>query len=227
MEEVKINEFIKYYKNSIGYIIIVMLVCLIAGLIYSMYFKVPMYSSTSTIVIATEDGLDGQTSTDITLNQKLVDTYKEIIKSRTVIEDTIENLELSTNYETLHEYISVSSVTNTEVINITVSHENAKVAQDIVTEITKIFSNEVEDLYKIENIKILDKASTASEPYNINLLKDSAIYLGIGFIIMSLLVFIKFYLDNSIKTLEQIENITGFGILGSVPSLIVKGGKYE
>ncbi len=227
MEELNLGELVKYFKHKLLFIVIITSIIFIAGISYSVYLKVPMYRSTSTIVIATPEGLAGDGNTDITLNQKLVDTYKEIIKSRTVIEETIDNLELDYTYEELSNDIEVTSVTNTEVIKIAVASTKSSVSQDIVTELTEVFSAEVEDVYKIENIKVLDKASTEKTPYNINLIKDSAIYLVGGLLFSSFIVFIRFYFDNSFKTVEQVESYTGLAIIGAVPAMSIRGGKYE
>ncbi len=221
MEELNLGEMLSYFKNKLLFIIIVTSLFFILGISYSVYLKTPMYRSTSTIIIATPEGLSGENS-DLTLNQKLVDTYKEIIKSRTVIEETIDNLKLNYTYEELSENIDVSSVSNTEV-----SATKSSIAQDIVTELTEVFSAEVEDLYKVENIKVLDNASTEKNPYNINLVKDSAIYLAVGIIFSSFIVFIRFYFDNTFKTVEQVESYTGLAIIGAIPVMSIKGGKYE
>ncbi len=227
MEEINLGELLKYYKRNIILIVSFTVLVLGAGILYSVNFKTPMYNSTSTIVIATDEGLSSGNTNEITMNQKLVDTYKQIIKSRTVIEKTIEQLALQTSYEALNGNITVTSVTNTEVIKIAVSYTNPDEAQKIVTSLTEVFTNEIKELYNIENIKILDTASTATSPHNINLIKDIVIYIAVGLMAICLIIFIKFYFDKSIKTLEQIENITQFPILGSVPVLKVRGGVYE
>lgn len=225
MDEIVLKDIFKFIKDNIIFMIILIGIVFAIGIPYSLCFKTPMYQSTSTIVLATENGLTS--SSELTFNQNLVDTYKEVIKSRTVIENTIIALKLNTSYESLNDLIEVTSVNGTEVIKITVVHHEASTAKSIVTTLTDIFTDEIQELYKIENVKILDKASTASSPYNINIIKDSVIYLLIGLIISALFLVIKFSFSNSIKTVEQIEHLTGLPILGAVPILVVKGGKYE
>ncbi len=227
MEEVNINEILNYFKTKLGIIIIITLFITLLGLMYTIFLKTPQYTSTSTIVLAASEGVSTDLQTNISLNQKLVDTYKVIVKSRNVLEKTIEELDLNLTYEELEEKVSVASVTNTEVIKISVEDESANEAQEIVTNITSIFTEEVSDLYDIKNIKILDKASTPLEPSNINLIQEIIIYFLVGSFISFVLYFIKFYFDTTIKTIEQVESITNLPIIGAIPVIEERKGQYE
>ena len=69
--------------------------------------------------------------TDLQMNKNLVDTYSEIIKSRKVLNPVIKNLKLKYSYGELKEKVSVSPVTNTEIIRVSVSDRNPKKAKEI------------------------------------------------------------------------------------------------
>ncbi len=228
MEEFNISEILAYYRSKILYIILIIVIIITGGVIYSTMYKVPMYQSTSTIVLAAPESSSDTLQSDITLNQKLVETYKVIVKSRTVLEDVIKELELDLTYEELSNKISVSSVENTEILKITVEDENSSVATEIVTTTTDIFTDEVTSLYDIENIKVLDKASTPKDAYNINLIKDIVIYISIG-LILSLAIFsVSYFFDKTLKTIEQVESIGDLTIIGTVPIARKKRGNiYE
>ena len=58
-----------------------------------------------------------------------------------------------------------------------------------------------------------------TKPYNVNFVKDNLIYIALGLIISSGMIFIKFYFDTTIKTSEEIENKLGLTILGVVPKV--------
>ena len=83
MEEIDLKDFWQYYKKYSLSVIIVCLVCLIAALVYNIAFKTPLYSTSTTILLVkNESKSDKETidQNDITLNQKLVSTYRQIIK---------------------------------------------------------------------------------------------------------------------------------------------------
>ncbi len=227
MEDVNFNEILNYFKSKIVFILIMILFVVVLGMFYSLYIKVPLYQSTSTIVLARPETETQSLQSDLTLNQSLVDTYKEIVKSRSVLEKSIEQLDLNMKYETLLNNVSVDNVTNTEVIKITVISENSEEATELVTTITEVFSEEVTDIWDIQNIKVLDTASTEEEPFNINMYKEIIIYIGIGMALSFITLLIRYSLDTTIKNVAEVELVTGLPILGAVPIFEEKRGIYE
>ena len=155
MEEINLKELFSYFKTRIKYILIIMVIVLVFGNIYSIVIRKPLYKSNTTIILVNgKNTSDNLSSNDIQLNKNLVSTYSEIIKSRKVLSQVISNLNLSTSVEALSSQISVNSITNTEIIKINVSNTNAKNASIIANEIAKVFSEEVKAIYHLENVAL-------------------------------------------------------------------------
>lgn len=226
MEEIDLKELFDFIKNKLGIIIIITAAVSILGCIYGLLIQTPMYKSYTTVVLSSSENSTSITNTDVTLNKNLVDTYAEIVKSRRILDQVIENLDLTVKYETLSSRISVSALNNTEIIKITVDDEEPETAKDIANETAEVFSSEISSLYKMDNVNILDYAIQAEVPYNINVLKQLIIYVLIGLVISLAVVFMIFYFDRTIKSLEQIEQKVKLPILGSVQD-ISKGGKKK
>ncbi len=219
MEEIDLKEMFDYFKSKFLWIILAIVVTIIVGNTYTVVTRVPMYRSDTTIVLVSENQTESYNSTELQLNKNLVGTYSEIIKSRRVLEPVIENLGLEYNYSELKSNVNVSSVTNAEIIRITVGDKDAQVATSIANEIANVFSIEVQKIYKLNNVSVVDKAVDSVKPYNINYIKDNVIYAGIAIMLSCGIIFIKFYFDTTIKTGEEIENKLGLTILGIVPKV--------
>ena len=56
-----------------------------------------------------------------------------------------------------------------------------------------------------------------SEPYNINHVKNVVIFAFVGIVVASMYVLVINMLDTTIKSSEDIEKITGFTVLASIP----------
>ena len=207
------------FKNKILWIIVSVIVIIIVGNTYTIVTRVPMYRSDTTIVLVSENQNESYNSTELQLNKNLVGTYSEIIKSRRVLEPVIENLGLDYSYGELKSNVTVSSVTNAEIIRISVGDKNAQIATSIANEIANVFSTEVQKIYKLNNVSVVDKAVDNIKPYNVNYIKDNIIYIGIGIMLSCGIIFIKFYFDTTIKTGEEIENKLGLTVLGIVPNV--------
>ena len=220
MEEIDLKEMFDYFLSKISWIIIAIALAVAIGNVYSMFIRVPMYNSFTTLVLVSEnEGSTGYSSSDQQLNKGLVTTYSEIIKSKTVLKPVISNLDLDYTVGTLQNRITVSSVNNTEIIKITVTDPDPKVATQIANEIAEVFESEIKNFYKLNNVTVLDKAEKNLNPYNVNYIKDNAIYIMIGLVLSCGIIFIFFYFDTTIKTSEEIEKKLGLTIVGIVPKV--------
>ena len=178
MEEINLKEVYTYFKFRILWILIAIVAIVVIGNIYTIITRVPMYQSNTTLVLVGESK-KGYSQSDSVLNQNLIGTYSQIITSRTVLSQVIDNLKLKTTTESLSKNITTSSVEDTEIIKITVNSSKRKEAAKIANEVATVFSKEVQDIYNLENVTIIDKAEIATSPYNINYVKDNIIYLMI------------------------------------------------
>ncbi len=214
MEEINLKELLNYFKSKIGLIILVLFCAITIGNSFTMLTRVPMYQSTTKIVLVSENGSN---QGDLQFNRNLVGTYSEIIKSRTVLSNVINNLGIDETAEELSKNTTVTSVSNTEVIIITVANKNAEDAKLIADETAEVFMKEVQKIYKLNNVSVIDKAQEASSPFNINYVKDNVIYIAIGLILGLGIAFVMYYFDTTIKTSNEIEDKLGENVLGTVP----------
>ena len=59
MEEINLKELFAYFKNRIVLILIIVLVVVLFGSVYSLFLKVPVYESMSSIVLVSDEGQAG------------------------------------------------------------------------------------------------------------------------------------------------------------------------
>ena len=216
MEEINLKELFDYFIDKIKYIIIATLVCCLIGGIYTKFLTIPMYKSSTTVILGSNQEGTGITQSDISINNNLVSTYAEIIKSRRVLEQVQKELNESYTYKELASEISVSSINNTQIIKITVADNNALNAKIIANLVAKVFTVEVPELYNLDNVHILDVAIEEDEPYNINVAKSSIIGGLLGLVLSSGIFFVIYYFDRTAKSVEQVEEVLQMPILGSV-----------
>lgn len=216
MEEINLKELFDYFIDKIKYIIIATLVCCLIGGIYTKFLTIPMYKSSTTVILGSNQEGTGITQSDISINNNLVSTYAEIIKSRRVLEQVQKELNESYTYKELASEISVSSINNTQIIKITVEDNNALNAKIIANLVAKVFTIEVPELYNLDNVHILDVAIEEDEPYNINVAKSSIIGGLLGLVLSSGIFFVIYYFDRTAKSVEQVEEVLQMPILGSV-----------
>ena len=217
METIDLKDLFDYYKSKLGVVILFVVLVGILGCLYGLFIQKPMYKSTTSIVLISEAKDNSQlTYNDVSVNQNLVSTYSEIVKSKRVLGQVINNLNLNYTYGALSDNIEVSSVTGTQIIKITVTDENSKTAMKVANEIGKVFAKEIPELYNISNVNILDTAEVAPSAYNVNVTKQSAISLLAGLVLGLGVVFVMYYFDRSVKNASQIEDKLKLPVLATV-----------
>ena len=227
MEELDLKELLNMFWKSKIQIILIIAIFIALGVVYTISFVTPMYTASTTLVLATADNnntqqTDGKatnsiSTTDVTLNSKLVSTYSELVKSKNVLRQVISNLDIDVEEEALRKNVTVSSVKDTELIEISVKNISAVNATKVANEIAKVFTEKVGEIYNINNVHVVDEAEKPETPSNINHTKDVLIFAVIGIVVSVIYVLIANMLDTTIKSVEEIEKTMKVPVLVSIP----------
>jgi len=222
MEELDLKDLFNIFWHKKVHIILIVLIFIVLGVIYTVGFTTPMYSSSTTLLLAGSESSGGETTnsittTDITLNSKLVSTYSVLVRSKDVLSQVISNLGMNISWESLRNNVKVSSVEDTEVIEISVTTNNAENSANIANEIAKVFTEKVAEIYNINNVHVVDEAEPENTPSNINHEKDVIIFAFIGLVVSVIYVLLANMLDTTVKTAEDIEKEFKLPVLASIP----------
>lgn len=221
MEEIDLKELIAIFLEKKFLIITIVLIAAILGVLYTKKLIVPEYQSSTSLVLVQVNDIDSEavksiTSADLMLNTKLVDDYREIAQSKSVAERVIQNLNLDMELSTLQNSIAVSSISDTELIRITVTHTDPELACTIANEVAKAFIEKVDTIYKVSNVHVLDEASPSYTPSNIYLAKNVIIFAFAGLVIVSSYILLVNMLDTTIKADTDIERVLKVPVLASI-----------
>lgn len=219
MEEIDIRDFLNYLKKYVIVIISVIVVFILGVYVYDKGIKTPLYTSYTTIILTTSN--DAQNSTaitqnDITLNQKLVETYSRIIKSKLVLDQVISETGVTYDTDELEENVLVESYENTEMLKISVTDPDPELASSIANSIAQVFSGEVSKIYQINNISVVDVAEVPEEVSNDTLIRDLLIALFVSAFGTVGIIFIVYYFDDTIKLTDNLEDEIGMPVVAKV-----------
>ena len=219
-ETIDLREYFFILKKKLWIIVTSALVCgLISGLV-SFFALTPIYQANTSLIVNKEVGnkvTEMTTTDDLNYVKKLAITYGEIIKSRAVITPTIEKLDLNMTYEELASAVSVTNVSDTQIIKISVQHENPKVAMKICNTIPSIFSEEVQRIVKASGVEVIDKAILPTNPIKPNKKMNVLIAMVLGVMVSVFIIFLIEALNTKIKEPKDIEEKLGIPVFGVVP----------
>lgn len=219
IEEINLRTVFGIIKKRILLIIsLVILAAVIAGAA-TIYFVTPIYQTSTQILINSEQSETMPiTNMDIQTNLQLINTYSVIIKTPFILDQVIERLGLDANAEELTNKITVDSASESQVINISVRDENAAEAVKVANMTATVFQAEIEELMNVDNVNILSTATLSEnpEPVEPNLIMNIAAAAAGGLILGLGIAFLLAFLDTTVKSEEDIEELLGLPILGVV-----------
>lgn len=231
MEELDLSQMLSIFWHRKVQIILIILIFIVIGIGYTIGFVTPKYTSSTTLVLATEKDTNNSssiTTNDITLISKLISTYRELATSDKVVRKVINNLGINVSEQSLKKSITVKVVSDSELIRISVTNEDADIAAKVANEVANVFTEQVKEIYNIDNVHVVDTAEKSDTPSNINHTKDVIIFAFIGIVVSIIYVLIDNMLDTTIKEPEDIEKACGVTLLVSIPfdnSESKKGGR--
>ena len=161
MEEINFKELFKFFISKISIVLSTTILFFIGGFLYVNYILTPMYHSSTTLILVSDNKNESSNiiQSDVLLNKNLVTTYSEIVKSRTVLKQVIDKVDLDISVEELSKKITVTSVEDTEIIKIEVSNKDNKIAKKITETTATVFMDEVQNIYNLTNVSIVDKVT--------------------------------------------------------------------
>ena len=219
-ETIDLREYFFILKKKMWIIVTSMIICgLISGIV-SFFVLTPVYEANTSLIVNKEvenELAEMTTSDDLRFVQQLALTYGEIIKSRTVITSTIDKLGLDMAYEDLAEAVSVTNVSDTQIIKISVQHNNPLIATKICNTIPEIFSKEVQRIVKASGVEVVDKAIVPENPIKPNKIMNIAIAVVLGAMASVFVIFLIEALNTKIKEPKDIEEKLGIPVFGVVP----------
>lgn len=218
-EDIDIKRILEIIFSKKIFIILILLLSITLGYVYSYYYKQPEYKSSVTILLVADENKSNKelTQTDLSINSSLISTYSSIAKSTNVVEKTINNLGLEMSASKLQKNIEAKQIDSTQFLKITVKDGNAETAKNIANELSKVFTEQIKEIYNLENISIVDKAEIENEPCNVNHTKDMIMFTFVGIFASMLLVIAIYFLDDTIKNEKDIEHNVKLKNIGTLP----------
>lgn len=203
--------------SHIHYIILCFLVGALLFSAYAYFMKHPTYQSTAKLyaVTASEDAVVN--IADLNIGQALTKDYEELIYSYPVMEDVIDKLNLDITADKLSSMIEIENPEDTRVLRITTTADEPKMAQKITNTLLESLRTYLPRTMSTSKPNVVQRGKLDEKKVGPSYLK----YLLLGGVLFAaiycVILIIRFLLDDTLKTAEDIENEFGFAPLTVIP----------
>lgn len=203
---------------------ILLVTALVFGTVAFVYLEVfvdPLYRTDGTLYVSAQrQHSDNVTTGGMSASQELLLTYKEILTRRTFLAGVSADLGHKYSASTLKGMISMKSVNNTEILEITVT---GKVPEDVYQICHSVLLRASDELIRVINagsVKILDDGLIPTSPISPNVKGDTLLAALVGVVFGALFILILELFDTRVKSREDIIEKYEEPLLGEIPILI-------
>lgn len=214
--EIDLLEIFYILKKRVLVILLTAVIFAAASGIYSFFIADPVYESTSRLYILTQS-TSITSLADIQMGSSLAQDYLELIKSRPVVEDVIDNLNLDLEYEQMVGKVTVTNPADTRILNISVQDTDAATATRAANEFSKVAKKQISNIMKTDEPSVVEVATTPDAPIKPEKAKNVLIGFLLGAILSAIVIIAMYLLNDSIKSQDDIERYLGINMLAAVP----------
>ncbi len=138
-----------------------MIISIVSANLLMTYTITPKYEAKTMLFVGTEKGKIESTQLD---QKKLILDYKEIAKSRLVLAEVIDRLNLQTSVKAIQSIVSINPINDSRLFAINVKHTNKELATDIANEVANTLLDKIDNIIDVEKIQVIDRALVPTNP---------------------------------------------------------------
>ena len=190
------------------------------ALLVSLFLIKPTYTSTTSFYVGNQKAAaeNALTAQDLQAGSYLVKDYKEIITTKDVSQQVIDEEKLTMSAEELLEKMTVDIPVDTRIISINVEDGDPREAARIANALRVVSSEKIKAVTKVDNVEEVDPAEAPTEPSSPNIKRNVALGFLIGGFLAVATILVREVLDDRIKRPEDIEEVLGLPLIGVVPN---------
>lgn len=191
----------------------------------TLLFVTPTYKASVLMYVNSSDISVGGTKVSISQGElstakSLIETYAVILKTRTTLNDVIEQSGVPYSYEQLSSMISAASVNNTEVFQIDVETPNAAEAMNIANTIAQVLPEKIASIVEGTSARIVDMAVQPTKRAGPNYMKNTASGAVLGLFLSGGIIIALELMDDKIHNTDYLTQTYDLPILAVIPDLM-------
>ncbi len=217
---VRMDEAIHWVMRRILWILLSGVLFAAAGGAYaSAMTAAPMYRTTTKLYV-TGVYTVVPSAGSYSLGKQVISNYIEIMKSRPVLEEVIENLGLNMSPQQLRNCISHSVPADTCMLEVTVSFTDAQWAKAVADELVVVSADYALEIMGCTPPTVYEEAGVPTAPYNVTrgpVLRYTVLGAFAGVVLAGVLVLLAYFVNTRFTTPGRTEDKLGIPVWGLLP----------
>lgn len=215
--EIDLLELLYYYLSKIKNIICCLLAGALAAGLITYFLITPKYTATTKLYMVSASSDSVVDLTDLNLGTSLSLDYEVLMKIRPIAEDVIEDLGLDYTYAQIMDMVTISSIDETRIIEVSVESPDPKEAKDIANGFAEQAVTYLPRLMETAAPNIAEYAILPEEKSSPSLTKNTLIGALIGMLLCLGILTAFFLMDDTLKSADDVEKTFGVMPLTVIP----------
>lgn len=216
--EIDLRQVLSVVISKLAIIIIVGIIFGLATFVYTKFFVRPTYVSQASLYVLNKQNTNSTTTySDLQTSTQLTQDYMVLVKSRTVLEKVIDELGINMTYGQLYNMITVTNKTNTRILDISVAGHDQYQVKEIAEKVAVVSGDSICSIMQIEKCDVFDHAVVPAAPSAPNVMRNVIIAVVIGMVLTIAVVVVRFLLNDTITTSDDVERYLGLSTLALIP----------
>lgn len=203
--------------DKIHYIIL----CLLAGAVLlnavSFFCIRPTYQATAKMYVVSASNDSVVDLTDLNIGTSLTSDYEQLMLSYPVLDQVIDELDLDMETEELEQMITLENPQDTRILNVTATSTDPVEAMNIANKLTEVSVEYLPETMSTNPPNIAQQAQLPDEKAAPSYARYTLIGALLGAILYCAYLTVRYLLDDTIRTSEDMEKYFGVVPLTSIP----------
>lgn len=197
----------------------IIILCFIIGAVGSgvvtKFLITPMYQSTSMIyILGNATNISG---ISLQLTQQLTVDFTILATSRPVVNQAIAEMDSDYTYDELVEMVAIENPSESSILKITATSADPQEAADIANALADATADSVANVMDMDKPTTVEEAIVSKKPASPSLIKNVAIGGILGVLLACAVITVRFIMDDTIKTEEDVRKYLDLNTLASIP----------
>ncbi|WP_321010553.1 YveK family protein [Eisenbergiella sp.] len=215
--EIDLWEICLVLVHNLALIVSIGIMAALGTFLVTQILVTPIYESTTKIYILNKQENNAVTYSDIQLGTQLTKDYAELIQSRFVLEEVVQGMGLDLSYEEMKKKVEVTTPTDTRILAITVNDADPVRAMQLANAIREAAAVHIMNVMDIQAVNVSETANMPMKKASPSVLKNTFIGGALGVFLMIAIVLVRFLMDDTVKTPEDVEKYLQLSTLAVIP----------
>lgn len=220
-ETISLKELFETLRKRLSLILLLSFSSAVVAAIFSFFIITPVYQVSTQILVNRSTVGENFNTNEVQTNIQLINTYSGIITSPRILDIVSEELNGKYTTAELKGKVTVQSEDNSQILGVVVEDPDPNEAAKIANKIGEVFQREVVKIMNVDNVNILTPAEVPDDilPVKPKPFLNIAIAIVVGLMAGVGLAFLFEYLDNTLKTEQDIERYLELPVLGVITTI--------